>query len=83
MGSCNGHQAWDLSMATKHGIFHWPPSMGSSIDHQAWIHLHLLLLFKRQAWIIGGLSFLPPRSFWCNLEYLFHKLLEEGKNDEC
>jgi len=24
-----------IPMATKHGTFQWPPSMGSSIDHQA------------------------------------------------
>jgi hypothetical protein len=25
-----------IPMATKHGTFQWPPSMGSFIDHQAW-----------------------------------------------
>jgi hypothetical protein len=30
-----------IPMATKHGTFQWPPSMGSSIDHQA----NNLLLF--------------------------------------
>jgi hypothetical protein len=32
----NGHQAWNISMATKHGIFQWPPSMEHSNGHQAW-----------------------------------------------
>jgi hypothetical protein len=32
----NGHQAWNIPMATKHGTFQWPPSMGSSNGHQAW-----------------------------------------------
>jgi hypothetical protein len=31
----NGHQAWNIPMATKHGTFQWPPSLEHSIDHQA------------------------------------------------
>jgi hypothetical protein len=31
-----GHQAWNIPLATKHGTFHWPPSLEHSISHQAW-----------------------------------------------
>jgi hypothetical protein len=36
MGSSNGHQAWNIPLATKHGTFQWPPSMEHSNGHQAW-----------------------------------------------
>jgi len=37
-----------IPMATKHGTFQWPPSMGSSIDHQAKNLLLLLPLATKQ-----------------------------------
>jgi hypothetical protein len=44
----NGHQAWNIPMPAKHGTFQWPPSMGSSIDHQAKNLLLLLPLATKQ-----------------------------------
>jgi len=32
----NGHQAWNVPMATKHGTFQWPPSLEPSNGHRAW-----------------------------------------------
>jgi hypothetical protein len=36
MEHSNGHQAWNIPMATKHGTFQWPPSLDYSNGHQAW-----------------------------------------------
>ncbi len=30
----NGHQAWNIPMATKLGTFQWPPSLEHSNGHQ-------------------------------------------------
>jgi hypothetical protein len=35
MERSNGHQAWNIPMATKHGTSSWPPSLEHSIGHQA------------------------------------------------
>ncbi len=32
----NGHQVWNIPMATKLGTFQWPPSLEPSNGHQAW-----------------------------------------------
>ncbi len=61
----NGHQAWNIPMATKHGIFHWPPSQepspspSPSIGNQA---KELHPLFKRRTWILGKDFFSPEKT---------------------
>jgi hypothetical protein len=47
------HQAWDLSLTTKHGILPLTTKQGIFIDHQAW-DLSLTtkqgIFFDHQAW---------------------------------
>jgi hypothetical protein len=85
-----------IPMATKHGTFQWPPSMGSSIDHQAKNLLLLLLLplaTKRRSFTLslkdklgswGGIFFFPrKKQFQFNLESVcYDKVLEEGRKDQ-
>jgi hypothetical protein len=57
-------------LTTKHGIFHSPPSMGSSIDHQAWDPPSPPFSFPLK----GGFGWLRGLSFFC-LGDNFHAIL--------
>jgi hypothetical protein len=73
MGSSIGHQTWNIPMATKHGTFQWPPNMESFNGHQAWdlplttkhgsTFTSFSFSLKGELGSLGGVSFLPPRSF--------------------
>jgi hypothetical protein len=67
-----GHQAWNIPLATKHGTFHWPPSMELSIGHQALDLPSPLFSFSLKGGLgsLGIISF-PGHNFQFNLEYLF------------
>jgi hypothetical protein len=82
-----------IPMATKHGTFQWPPSMGSSIDHQAKNLLLLLpLATKQRSFTLSlkdglgsweGILFPPKKQFQFNLESVCcDKFLEEGRKDQ-
>jgi hypothetical protein len=84
-----------IPMATKHGTFQWPPSMGSSIDHQAKNLLLLLLLplaTKQRSFTLSlkdelgsweRIFFPPKKQFQFNLESVCcDKFLEEGRKDQ-
>jgi hypothetical protein len=82
-----------IPMATKHGTFQWPPSMGSSIDHQAKNLLLLLPLATKQRSFTLSLKdglgswerifFSLKKQFQFNLESVCcDKFLEEGRKDQ-
>jgi hypothetical protein len=82
-----------IPMATKHGTFQWPPSMGSSIDHQAKNLLLLLPLATKQRSFTLSLKdglgsweevlFFLEKQLQSNLESVCcDKFLEEGRKDQ-
>jgi hypothetical protein len=77
-----GHQAWNISLATKLGTFHWPPSMELSIGHQALDPPSLSFSFslKGELGSLRALSYLED-NFHAIMNTCFHKLLEEANND--
>jgi hypothetical protein len=82
-----------IPMATKHGTLQWPPSMGSSIDHQAKNLLLLLpLVTEQRSFTLSlkdglgsceGILFSPEKQFQFNLENVCcDKFLEKGRKDQ-
>jgi hypothetical protein len=59
-------------LATKHGTFHWPPSLEPSIGHQILDLPSPPFSFSLKGGFgsLGALSF-PKHNFQFNLEYLF------------
>jgi hypothetical protein len=57
-----GHQAWNLSLATKLGTFHWPLNLEPSIGHQAW-NLSLAIKLGTFHWPLSIRTFhWPPNT---------------------
>jgi hypothetical protein len=75
-----GHQAWNLSLVTKHETFHWPPNTEPSLGHQALDLPSPPFSFSLKSGLRSLRAFSFPRhNFQFNLEYLFPQVYWGGK----